>query len=349
MPPHNGPWPASVLVELDLATRNWRAALDRAAAAATRQEAIRPDAPGEAPAALARGVATTVPLDIRFVLDETAPESIDEAVRALRGLPIARVTAFSPTGPAQHVSDIDAIARLRHALTEAGLRADVVGGVRSHFTELNRERHRLPRGLAGIVFSSTPLFHSLSSAQLLESLPMQRLVATQGVAIAAGLPVHIGPISLRPHFNDVATTPPPMPEHDDLRDGYGSALIDAADARQEAPELAAWTVASAAALAVPGVATLTYFEEWGPRGVRAADGTILPVFDAVTALASLAGSPGLRGDSPDGLVWAVGARTGARESVLIANLDREPRSVDVELPDGATRAAEVPAGAFVQL
>lgn len=320
----DGSWPASVLVELDLATRNWRAALARAAASGA-------------------------PLDVRFVLEELDPSSIDEAVHALHGLSVARVTAFWPTGPAQHMSDLEAISLLRHALTEAGVDAPVVGGARSHFTELNREHQRLPRGLDGVVFSTTPLFHSLSGAQLIEAIPMQRLVATQGVSIAAGLPVHIGPISLRPHFNNVATTPPPMPEHDDLRDGYGSALTDAADPRQREPELAAWTIASAAALAVPGVETLAYFEESGPRGVLAADGSPLPVLDAVTALGALSGAPGLRGDSPDGLVWALGARTGDGDTVLVANLDRDTRSVEVELPGGETRRAEVPAGGFARI
>ncbi|MBW9094339.1 hypothetical protein JNB62_11655 [Microbacterium jejuense] len=314
----------AVLVELDLAMRNWRAALARAAAAGT-------------------------PLDVRFVLSDEDPSTIHEGAEALRGLPVARVTAFWPTGPARHVSDLDAIALLREALVDAGVQTSVVGGARSHFTELNREHHRLPRGLDGIVFSSTPLFHSLGTAQLVESLPIQRLVASQAVEIAGGLRVHVGPISLRPHFNDVATTAPPMPAHDDLRDGYGSALTDAADPRQSAPELAAWTVASAAAFAVPGVATLAYFEEWGPRGLRTADGTARPLLDAVTALAALAGEPGLRGDSPDGLVWALGARTDEGDVVLVANLDRRTRTVEVELPGGGTRHAEVRPGTFTRV
>ncbi|MFD4960067.1 hypothetical protein [Microbacterium sp. NPDC058389] len=313
---------AAVLVELDLATRNWRAALARAAASGC-------------------------PLDVRFVLADDAPTRVRDGALALRGLPVVRVTAFWPTGPAQHVADLEAIALLREALHDAGVETDVVGGVRSHFTELNREHHRLPRGLDGIVFSSTPLFHSLSAAQLVESLPIQRLVATQGVELAGGLPVHIGPISLRPHFNDVATTAPPMPAHDDLRDGYGPALTPAADPRQASPELAAWTVASAAALAVPGVATLAFFEEWGPRGLRTADGSPLPALDAVSALAAIAGEPGLRGDSPDGLVWAIGARLGDGDTVLVANLDRALRTVEVELPGGATRTVDVAPGAFV--
>ncbi|MCP2635906.1 hypothetical protein K0817_004895 [Microbacterium sp. HD4P20] len=318
------PSASAVLVELDLATRNWRAALERAASAGR-------------------------PLDVRFVIADDDHARIADGVRALDGLPVVRVTAFWPTGPSRHVSDAAAIALLRSTLAEAGVRIDVVGGARSHFTELNRERHRLPGDLDGVVFSVTPLFHSLSTAQLIESLPMQRLVATQAVEIAGGTPVHIGPISLRPHFNDVATVPPPMPEHDDLRDGYGAGLTDAVDARQTSPELAAWTIASAAALSVPGVATLTYFEEWGDRGIRSADGSPRPVAAAVTALAGLSGASGLRGSSPDGLVWAIGARMDGVDTVLVANLDRRDRRVEVEIADGTTRAVTVPAGTFARL
>lgn len=334
---------SATLVELDLATRNWRAALERAGARPTR-----PEAPGAAPAASGGGVGTARPLDVRFVLADADPSALGEGVRALRGHDLARVTAFWPTGPARHVSDARAIALLRDAMTDAGVQAPVVGGARSHFTELNRENHRLPAGLDGVVFSVTPLFHSPGTHQLIESLPMQRLVATQAVDIAGGVPVHVGPVSLRPHFNDVATTPPPMPEHDDLRDGYGSALIDSADARISAPELAAWTVASAAALAVPGVATIAYFEEWGARGLADDTGTPRPVHAAATALASLAGLPGLRGDSPDGLVWAIGARGEAGDTVLVANLGGQRRTVTVDTPAGSL-TTHIDGGSFVRL
>lgn len=318
------PLGAAVLVELDLATRNWRAALARAASAG-------------------------LPLDVRFVLADGDPGRIGDGVRALHGLPIARVSAFWPTGPVRHVADAAATALLRTALADAGVGARVVGGARSHFTEVNREHHRLPGDLDGVVFSVTPLFHSVGTAQLVESLPIQRIVATQAVELAGGAPVHVGPISLRPHFNDAATTPPPMPEHDDLQGGYGTALTDATDPRQDTPELAAWTIASAAALAVPGVATLAYFEEWGPRGLRASDGSPYPVFEAVAALADLSGAPGLRGASPDGLVWALGARIDDADVVLVANLDRTPRTVAIELPDGGSRIVEVPRGGFLRV
>ncbi|HBS75664.1 MAG TPA: hypothetical protein DEB55_14975, partial [Microbacterium sp.] len=219
------------------------------------------------------------------------------------------------------------VALVRAALRDAGITAFLAGGVRSHFTELNREQHRLPEGLDGIVFSSTPLFHSLSTAQLTEAVAMQRLVAEQAVEIAGGGAVHIGPISLRPHVNDVATTPPPMSAHGDLRDGYGPALLDAADPRMDAPELAAWTLASAAAFTAPGVATLAYFEEWGPRGVFRADGSSRPVTEAIEMLAALQGRVVATGGTADGLVWAI--RDVEAGEVVVANLDAADRVVRV--------------------
>ncbi|MFT3797447.1 hypothetical protein [Microbacterium sp.] len=315
-PVAGAPAPGSTrLVELDLAWVGW-------------------------PAALARAAGAGLPLDVRLVIADADPAgSVATAAAALARHGIARVAAFWPTGPAQHVSDAAATALLRAALAEAGIRPTVVGGARSHFTELNREQHRLPADLDGIVFSVTPLFHSLDTEQLVESVAMQRLVAGQAVGIAAGRPVHIGPITLRPHFNNVATTPAPLPATDDLSGGYGPELEDADDPRHDAPELAAWTIASAAALAVPGVASLSYFEEWGPRGIRTSEGRDRPVAAAVRALAGLDGAELLHGASPDGLVWAVGARRpDGAETVLAANLDAAARTVEIATPNATPDA-----------
>ncbi|MGR6740964.1 hypothetical protein ACU6RU_02870 [Microbacterium sp. F1-18] len=321
---------ASTLVELDLAWPGWPAALERAAS--------------EGP-----------PLDVRLVLpaeagvsddaDAAIAASLSDAVTALARHRVARVAAFQPSGPARHISDEATVALLRGALDQSGLAVPIVGGARSHFTELNREHHRLPRHLAGLTFSVTPLFHSRDTEQLVESLAMQRLVATQAVEIGGGVPVHVGPVSLRPHFNDVATTAPPRPAASDLSAGYGTHLTDADDPRQRSPELAAWTIASAAALAVRGVASLTFFESWGPRGILAADGTALPVAEAIAALTALAGGELLSGSSPDGLVWAVGAERHGQVTVLAANLDTRPRTITVTTPAAlpATPAALSPA------
>ncbi|SDG68064.1 hypothetical protein [Microbacterium sp. 77mftsu3.1] len=297
-----------VLVELDLATPTW-------------------------PAALARARTAGLPVDVRFTVGEGAgaKKALRDAVAALRGIQLLRVAAFQASGPARHVSDGDAVAALRRALADAGIDAPVVGGSRSHFTELNRQHHRLPEGLDGLTTTVTPLFHATGTEQLVESIAMQRLVARQTVDTAAGLPVHIGPVSLHPRFNDVATGPQPAPTRRDLAEGYGAAVTGRTDPRQDAPELAAWTVASAAALAVPGVASLTWFEEWGPLGIRSSDGVDRPVAAAISDLADLSGSTLLTGESADGLVWAVGGRCPSGTTVLAANLDRRARSITVDV------------------
>ena len=289
-------------------------------------------------AALARAAASGRPLDVRLVLDPAHPEALDELVGRLAGLPILRLAAFDN---ATHVTDAGAAAAVRAALAATGLDVPVVGGARSHFTELNRERARIPDDLDGIVFSVTALFHSATTEQLIESIGMQRIVAEQAVRLAEGPPVHIGPVTLRPRFNDVATVPLPIPEDTDLARGYGAHLTDADDDRQDAVQLAAWTIASAAALAVPGVYSIVYFEEWGPRGVLDDSGAERPVADAVRAIARLGGHPLLFGESPDGLVWAVGANSPDGRTILVANLDVVPREVTVVL-DKLEQTVSVP-------
>lgn len=201
------------------------------------------------PAALLRAAADGLPLDVRLVTGED-PKPLADAARALADHPVIAITPFDSV---LHVSDEPTVARTRAALDVAGVRPQLRGGSRSHFTELNRERERIPHDVDSLALTTTPLFHSLDTEQLVEALPMQRLIAAQAVEMASRRPVHIGPVSLRPRFNNVATSPEPAPALKDLSEGYGAQFTGGEDERQTSPELAAWTIASAAALAVPGV------------------------------------------------------------------------------------------------
>ena len=350
------------VVELDLATPNWRAALARAAAdgvaldvrlvtggSGRRTGGAGGDGTGGegmsghgAGGDGASGEGHSRP----GASDEASTDErfLSEAVGALAPYVTApgvrHLTAFDAT---EHVSDTRVASALRAAMTSTGLSVPVLAGARSHFTELNREQARIARDVDGVVVNTTPLFHTLDTEQLVEALAMQRLIAEQAVAIADGLPVHIGPVSLRPRFNNVATTPEPAPTRMDLSEGYGAEFTGAVDARQIAPELGAWVIASAAAFAVPGVASVSWFETWGPRGIVTADGRTAAA-DAVDALASLAGGALLSGMSADGLVWAVGSRTDAGDTVLVANVGRAERRVTIA---GVGEVA-VGAGAWVR-
>ncbi len=303
------------VVELNLTTPNWRAALERAAA-------------------------DGLPMDVRLVTDGDAA-ALTAAADALNAHSVLRVAAFDAV---EHVALASTIAALRAAMSDAGLDVPVVGGARSHFTELNREQHRLSRAVDAIAVNTTALFHTLDTEQLVEALAIQRLIATQSVTIADGLPVHIGPVSLRPRFNNVATTPEPAPTRSDLREGYGAEFTGASDARQGSPELGAWLIASAAALAIPGVAGLSWFETSGPRGVEAT-----PASDALAALTALDGGMLLTGTSPDGLVWALGSRDSSGDTVLVANVGRVSRVVTVQVRSAESRAVEVDAAHWVML
>lgn len=313
---------AGLIVELDLASTNWRAALDRA-------------------------LATGTPVDVRLVLPKTAADAaLDALLARTSDAEILRIAAFDPD---RHVTDAEAAAAVRGALARDGRKVPVIGGARSHFTEYNREHARIPTDLDGVVIATTPLFHALGTEQLIESVAMQRLIAQQAVEMADGAPVHIGPIALRPRFNNVATAPQPAPTRDDLAEGYGAQFTGADDPRQFAPELGAWAVASAAALAVPGVASVTWFEQWGPRGIHTSEGTPLPVATAITALADQSGGALLSAASPDGLVWAVGVR--AQDSTwtaLLANLDGVPRPVELDV-DGQARRETLPPFGWVSM
>lgn len=327
-----------VLVELDLASPNWRAALARAAA-------------------------TGEPLDVRLILPKAegaqwgvaVPGGItgaslatvlEEAVDVLHALPVLRIAVFDPV---THVTEPSATTALRDALSAQGLRLPVLEGARPHFTELNREQTRILAAAEGVTFATTPLFHTHGDEQLHESVAVQRVVAEQSVRIAGDRPVHIGPVTLRPRFNNVATVAEPGPSSTDLREGYGAAFTGGADPRQRSDDLAAWTIASAAALAVPGVASVTLFEQWGPRGVLSETGQALPVASAVRALASLTGGELLTGSSPDGLLWAIGSRVDAVTTVLVANLDTRACAVSLRTPDTDGILLDVPGRSFLRV
>jgi hypothetical protein len=185
------------------------------------------------------------------------------------------------------------------------------------------------------------MFHALSTEQLVESLAMQRLVTNQAVQIAAGKPVHVGPITLRPRFNNVSTDEPQLPAVRDLSLGYGPQWQSSDDNRQDSQELAAWTIASAAATAVFGVASITFFEQWGPKGIETAAGKPYPVKEAIAALKGLQGGQLLSGLSPDGLIWAIGSKSKNSTQILFANMRSQEAEITVEL-EGSLNRVQIP-------
>ncbi|MCI2237155.1 hypothetical protein MO973_34205 [Paenibacillus sp. TRM 82003] len=305
------PWMRSVgvLVELDLGSAGWRTALDRA----------RQDADGTA-------------LDVRLVTDD--PGSLRAAVDALEGVPMRRIGAFSAT---THVGEPALLEELTRLTAGGGAPVEVVAGTRAHFTELNRNHERLPPGAASLTFSTTPQMHETGRTQVVESLAVQRLVAEQAVRLAAGRPVHVGPVTLRPRFNAVATSPRPVDTAPDVTGGYAAQHVPGAtDPRQRSEAYAAWLVASAAALAVPGVSSLCFAEAWGPRGFGEADGTPFPAAAALQRLAVLSGQRlwRCRAQGVPGTAVLAADADGVL-TVLAANATDAPQRLRLALPAGS--------------
>jgi hypothetical protein len=200
-----------------------------------------------------------------------------------------------------------------------------VAGTRAHFTELNRNLAAFDHWRGPLSFSVTPQMHDRSRAQLIESVGMLRLVAEQAVRMADGRPVHLGPVTLRPRLNAVATTPFAPADDETLAAGYGPHLLPGStDPRQHAPAMAAWTLAVLAALAVPGIASVTLFEAWGPRGIRPSKGAPLAPAGQVINWVCAGGrlvEPEIRGVDPvESLVACIAQQSGTERQLLIGNL-----------------------------
>lgn len=308
----------AVLVELDLASTNWQAVARRAARSA-------------------------LPIDLRLIVsNKTSAQDLVAAIESLGTGRLRRIAAFDSLS---HVSNASTSDLLSKALASCGLELDVVAGARSHFTELNRNREFPRENLAGVCFSSTPLFHATETAQLLEAVAMQRLTAVNAVAIADGLPVHVGPITLRPRFNNVATGAQPGPSLADLSEGFGAEFTSTTDPRQGSNELAAWVIASFCAFAIEGVASITWFEQWGPRGAADIAGNPYPAFHAIRLLSELAGKEISIARDISEKNWALGYQGPNGPVVVASNISSSPIEFEVSF-NGLTNTLKLEPFAF---
>jgi hypothetical protein len=297
-----GPGYATVLVELTDLEERWPALLDAAAGQAT---------------------ALGADLDVRLVTAD--PAAVERGVALLQGRPVARIGVFDPEN---HLSTVPLWTALRDAAGAAGFGEDLVGGTRAHFTELNRGQQALPEDIPALTFSLTPSMHATEIPHLLDSLVTQRTVVENAIRIAAGRPVHVGPVTLARRFNAVATSGRPDPTTDALR---------AVDALQHTAFAGAWTLASVLALTVPGVAGLTYYETVGDRGLlrdgQEGAATLSPAGRVLALLATLTGQPVLDAAAPDDLAAMPLATGGSGRALLLADLSGRDREVLVRWGD----------------
>jgi hypothetical protein len=140
----------------------------------------------------------------------------------------------------------------------------------------------------------------------------------------------------------VATTVTAPDLGTDVAGGYGAHhVVDATDPRQSSPAAAAWVLASAAALTVPGVTSLTFAETCGPRGVDTDATEQLPAGRVFRWLLDITGWPCATHLDPTTDVAVVVAERAGTTTVLTANLSDHPRTLRLHAVRGAgTRAVD---------
>jgi D-apionolactonase len=168
----------------------------------------------------------------------------------------------------------------------AGLAKEAFGGVTPgalvgagsdvYFAELNRNR---PAALDGdfLCHPSSPQVHAFDDATLFENLRSVPWMADTARAFANGRPLAVSPVTLRPH----------------------GCRWDTADPRLSAPLGAAWTAAHLCASLRSGLASLTYHEAAGAKGLVGEDGAPRPVFRALLACGPFAEAQGAPAASSD--------------------------------------------------
>jgi hypothetical protein len=163
-----------------------------------------------------------------------------------------------------------------------------------------------------------PQVHAFDNASLVETLAAQATVVGSMRALAPGVPVVVSPVTLKPRFNAYASGPEP-------RHAPGE-LPPQVDVRQLSLFGAAWTLGSLKYLAESGVASATFYETTGWRGVletdngsplpdrfRSLPGAVFPLYHVLADAGAFAGGDVVATRSSDSL---------AVESLLLRNADR---------------------------
>lgn len=229
------------------------------------------------------------PVTIEAVLAEGAAADFAPLARACAaaGLVPARVVTLPaaymkshqpdgiwPTGP----RPVDMVAALRAAF--AGHL--VGGGMFTNFTEFNRCRPE--RGTVDFVtYGSTAIVHAADDLSVLETLEALPDIHASGHAIAAGVPLHLGLVSIGMRSNPYAPTCLPNPGRERL-----PMVMD--DPRQDSSFAAVFAAGVLAGAAMGGVASLALAMTDGPLGAMAG-GACRPVYHLIRFAQGLAGLP----------------------------------------------------------
>ena len=269
-----------------------------------RVDAARPD--------LARPIDAPVTLEI--VADAPGDLAAVAALCAGAGLAPTRVVALprtylashQPEGPWPMPAPADFLAAARAAFPGAA----IGGGALTNFTEFNRCPPD-PAAIDFATFGTTAIVHAADDRSVRETLAALAPVFASARALSGDRPLHLGLVAIAMRSNPYGSATAPNPDHRRL-------AMATDDPRQRLRFAAAFALGAVAEAARAGVASLAPAMAAGPLAPGEGP-TRFPLFDAVAALAALAGTTvRIEGGPGRLLTITAGART------LAANLGPDP-------------------------
>jgi D-apionolactonase len=272
------------------------------------------------------------PLEIAVFLENGAPAGLQQLAPMLARVPVRRVLVYRADAESTPGTDVAAVRAALAALPSA---TPFGGGTDLNFAELNRSRPDVA-AMDAIAFPINPQVHAADEDSMVETAEGVRAVIRTARSFAAGRPVLVSPISLRPRFN---------PDEPEVPNGSAATLPGNADPRQLSLFGACWALATMKALAEEGVHATTWFETTGPRGVIDGDtaepastlfparpGLVFPMYHLIRDVCELGGASLLACSGDPLRAAAIAVRRGGRLTILVANLRPQPSAIEVTLP-----------------
>jgi hypothetical protein len=275
-------------------------------------------------------------LELALHLTGDANAQLLDLASRIGGTRVDRVLVFHQSELATDPSWVE-LARQR--LRDAAPDALFAGGTNANFCELNRFRSAgAPED--GIVYSINPQIHAFDELSLAENIAGQTETVQTARTYGGGRPVVVSPVTLKQRFNAVATTAEPEPAPGELPPQV--------DPRQMSLFASAWTVGSLSTLLESEVASATYVETTGWRGVIQGDeapsapdkfpsraGMVFPLYHVFADLAEWKNGRVVRSRSSNPLaVESLALEDDAALHLLLANLTPRPRTVTIDSLSG---------------
>jgi hypothetical protein len=209
--------------------------------------------------------------------------------------------------------------------------APFIGGTNQFFAEINRGRPEV-EAMNGVVYSINPQVHACDDESLVENLEAQAATVDTARSFSGDLAISVSPITLAAR-NGPYPAGPPEP----------GGLPPAVDVRQASLLGAGWTAVSVKYLAQSRVASITYYETSGWRGVVEVDAgssmperfpsspkVVFPMYHVFRDLADLKAGQLVEATASEPLlVDGLALRTNGTTHVLLANLTPRPQAATI--------------------